>query len=181
MIKLRARWPVVVLGIVLVVMVIEYLPLQHGIDVASVIKPTKWRYYDTAMLAQSTANDRFRILIGIMSPFWSSGRRQTIRHAYSRFPKNLPVDIVYVEGDLDASSNLDKVLAAQRTAIAWENSTYHDIMHLNCTENMNEGKTYEFLKKVGQEFGHRYTHVMKTDDDAFVNIPGRVPLHTPSN
>ena len=37
---------------------------------------------------------------------------------------------------------------------------------------MNEGKTYEFLKKVGREFAGKYTHVMKSDDDAFINLPG---------
>jgi hypothetical protein len=115
-----------------------------------------------------------RLLIGVMSPYWASARRQVIRNAYSRFPINLPVDIVFVEGDLPAEGNKNRVLAAQRTVIGWENSTYHDIMHLDCIENMNDGKTYEFLKKVGQEFGHKYTHVMKTDDDSFVNIPGTI-------
>jgi Galactosyltransferase len=121
---------------------------------------------------QATNVEDFRLLIGVMSPFWSSARRQIIRHAYSRFPKDLPVDIVFVEGNLSAPSNEEKIQSMQHTVIQWENSTYHDIMHLECRENLNQGKTYEFLKKVGSEFGNRYTHVMKTDDDAFVNIPG---------
>jgi hypothetical protein len=120
----------------------------------------------------NSSNDDFRLLIGIMSPFWSSARRQIIRHAYSRFPQNLPVDIVFVEGNLTATSNEGRIQSTQHTVIQWENSTYHDIMHLDCRENLNNGKTYDFLKKVGQDFGRRYTHVMKTDDDAFVNIPG---------
>ena len=116
--------------------------------------------------------DGFRLLIGIMSPFWSSARRQIIRNAYSRFPRNLPVDIVFVEGTLSAPNNERRVQSMQHTVIEWENSTYGDIMHLDCIENLNNGKTYEFLKKVGHEFRQKYTHVMKTDDDAFVNIPG---------
>ena len=126
---------------------------------------------DTVASNGSTV-DEFRLLIGIMSPFWSSARRQIIRNAYSRFPRNLPVDIVFVEGTLSAPNNERRVQSMQHTVIEWENSTYGDIMHLDCIGNLNNGKTYEFLKKVGSEFRQKYTHVMKTDDDAFVNIPG---------
>ena len=125
----------------------------------------------SALNPETSAGD-FRLLIGIMSPFWAFARRQIIRHAYSRFPKTLPVDIFFVEGIVTASSNEEKINSAQQTVVDWENSTFHDIMHLDCKENMNEGKTYEFLKKVGNGFGNMYTHVLKTDDDAFINIPG---------
>ena len=114
----------------------------------------------------------FRILIGIMSPYWASHRRQIIRNAYSRFPKTLPVDIVFVEGNITAKINQDRARYAHQKVIEWENATYGDIIHLDCVENMNNGKTYEFMKKIGREFGHQYTHVMKSDDDAFVNLPG---------
>jgi hypothetical protein len=130
--------------------------------------------HDPAPLTPPQQPDDIRLLIGIMSPFWSSARRQIIRNAYSRFPKGLPVDVVFVEGNLtsDNERNHEKVLDMQRTAVSWENNTFHDIMHLNCTENLEYGKTYEYLKKAGLEFGNKYTHVMKTDDDSFVNIPG---------
>ena len=119
----------------------------------------------------------FRILIGVMSPYWASWRRQIVRNAYKRLSKTLPVDIVFVEGDLTVSNkNADRIRQMQRTVIDWENSTYGDIIHLDCDENMNKGKTYDFLKKVGQEFGHKYTHLLKTDDDAFINIPGLMTL-----
>lgn len=122
----------------------------------------------------TSRNDDFRLLIGVMSPQWSSSRRYFIRHAYAQFPQNLPVDVVFVQGDAPTWNpiNADKVAAAHRTQMLWENNTYHDIMHLDCEENLEEGKTYEYFKKVGLEFSHKYTHVMKTDDDSFVNIPG---------
>ena len=123
----------------------------------------------------------FRLLIGVMSPFWALSRRQMVRQAYSRLLNDLPVDIVFVEGNMSAAMNQDRVQSMQHTVIKWENSTYHDIMHLDCKENMNEGKTYQYLKKVGTEFAHKYTHVMKTDDDAFVNIPGISPCSFPSH
>lgn len=138
----------------------SHLPIESFIDHA-----------ETELSNNSTA-DNFRLLIGIMSPFWASARRQIIRNAYRRFPQNLPVDIMFVEGNLTAPNNEDRVQSMQRTVVEWENSTYGDIMHLDCIENLNNGKTYEFLKKVGHDFGRKYTHVMKTDDDAFVNIPG---------
>ena len=124
-------------------------------------------------------NDDIRLLIGVMSPFTSSHRRQIIRNAYRQFPKDLPVDVWFVAGDVYHKNeyNRDKVLQMQSNATRWENNTYHDIMKLPCLENLEDGKTYEYLKKVGLEFSDKYTHVMKTDDDSFVNIPG-LPLHT---
>src|SRR5579859_2236563 len=123
-------------------------------------------------------SDDIRLLIGVMSPFWASAKRQIIRNGYNRFPKDLPVDIVFVEGNMTNNNpeNYDKVLEMQRTAVSWENQTYGDIMHVDCVENLEYGKTYEYLSKVGREFSNVYTHVMKTDDDSFVNIPGN-PLY----
>jgi hypothetical protein len=127
----------------------------------------------TSPKAAKPSND-VRLLIGVMSPFWSSAKRQIIRNGYNQFPKDLPVDIVFVEGDMinNNPDNYDKVLEMQRTVVKWENETYGDIMHVDCVENMENGKTYEYLSKVGREFSDVYTHVMKSDDDSFINIPG---------
>jgi len=150
-----------------------YEPIPNSPDPAPDLLPIEdfVGHAETEPSNSSTADD-FRLLIGIMSPFWATARRQIIRNAYRRFPQDLPVDIMFVEGNLSAPNNEGRVQSMQYTVIKWENSTYGDIMHLNCIENLNNGKTYEFLKKVGGDFGHKYTHVMKTDDDAFVNIPG---------
>jgi len=121
---------------------------------------------------KSNGTPDIRILIGIMSPYWATARRQLVRNAYARFPKSLPIDIIFVEGNITAPINQGRARYAQHKAIEWENNTYGDILHLDCKENMNEGKTYEFLKKVGREFAGKYTHVMKSDDDAFINLPG---------
>jgi len=116
----------------------------------------------------------FRLLIGVMSPSWSSARRQIIRNAYHHFSSNLPVDVVFVQANTASinEKNSDRVMGMNQVAMTWENDTFHDILHLDCTENLVEGKTYEYLRKVGSEWSTRYTHVMKTDDDSFVNIPG---------
>jgi len=147
----------------------------------------------TASTATATAtaplvppSSDIRLLIGIMSPFVSSSRRHLLRAAYAQFPESLPVDILFVQGtlnnDVDGNPrNYRHQEAMQRTAARWENETQGvaggDILLLDCEENMVEGKTYEFFKTVGREWGHRgYTHVMKTDDDSFVNIPGTSPI-----
>jgi hypothetical protein len=111
-----------------------------------------------------------------MSPFASSTRRQMIRHVYSRF-SHLPVDIVFVQSNIPTPNpeNAQKVLAGQRNITIWENSTFGDIMHLDRESVVEDGISYDFFRKVGLEYGNRYTHVMKTDEDTFINIPGSPP------
>lgn len=120
-----------------------------------------------------SGNDDFRLLIGVMSPHWSAGRRHDIRNVYNQLSSDLPVDVFFVQGNISPwdDKNAKKVLSTFRTRMQWENDTFHDILHVECEENLIEGKTYEYFKKVGLEFSDRYTHVMKTDDDSFVNIP----------
>jgi hypothetical protein len=154
-------------------------------------KATQQASYKTLNNASSTStnytrlpNGDIRLLIGVMSPQWSSSRRYIIRDAYRRFPAALPVDVVFVHGETPTWSrrNAAKVVSTHRTQMLWENSTFHDILYLDCEENMEEGKTYEYFKKVGSEFSEKYTHVMKTDDDSFVNIPGiHILENFPSN
>lgn len=121
-----------------------------------------------------TQNKDFWILIGVMNPFHSGVRRSIMRNAYNRFPKDLPVDVWFVMGNVEPwnPGNAEKVMDTFHVAREWENDTHHDILDVDCVENMEEGKTYEYFKKVGREFSDRYTHVMKTDDDSFVNVPG---------
>jgi len=120
--------------------------------------------------------DDIRLLIGVMSPFASSARRQMIRHAYGHYT-HLPVDIVFVQANVPTSNpnNAQRVLEGQRNITIWENSTFGDIMHLDCEDVVEDGISYDFFRKVGLDFTTRYTHVMKTDEDTFINIPGTIP------
>ena len=52
----------------------------------------------------------------------------------------------------------------------WENQTFHDILYISYEENFEEGKMYEYFKKVNHEFSNKYIYIMKIDDDSFVNI-----------
>jgi hypothetical protein len=158
----------------------ETYEIVHGSTSSSSSPSPPSRPYSNPTNEWSPQSDHFRLLIGVMSPQWSSSRRYIIRNAYNQFPQDLPVDVVFVQGDAPPwnDRNADKVIDTQWTEMLWENNTFHDIMHLDCEENLEEGKTYEYFKKVGLEFSERYTHVMKTDDDSFVNIPG-IPTTQP--
>jgi len=147
----------------------------HPIPQQQPTSPTsEWDIGEPVRQIYQDPTKEFRILVGVMSPFQKAARRYLMRSAYSQFPKDLPVDVWFVMGDVDPWNpvNAERVLDSSRIARDWENSTHHDVMLVDCTENMEQGKTYEYLKKVGREFSNRYTHVMKTDDDSFVNLPG---------
>jgi hypothetical protein len=142
--------------------------------------PTYIAYNQTAPAVANNhafAGNDFRVLIGVMSPFAAGARRQMIRHAYWHFP-HLPVDVVFVQANLPTfnSLNAQRILDGQRNITLWENGTFGDIMHLDCTEVLEDGISYEYFRKVGLDLGKRYTHVMKTDENTFINIPGTIPL-----
>ena len=147
--------------------------------------PTYIAHNNTAPAVTNThvfaAND-VRVLIGVMSPFAAGARRQMIRHAYSHFP-HLPVDVVFVQANIPTSKalNAQRILDGQRNITVWENSTFGDIMHLDCAEVVEDGISYEYFRKVGLDFGNRYTHIMKTDENTFINIPGTIPHHADAN
>ncbi|MQM01433.1 hypothetical protein Taro_034187 [Colocasia esculenta] len=68
-----------------------------------------------------------------------------------------------------------------RVMVALEIMRYDDIIVLNCSENMNSGKTYAFLSSLpglfsgGANGGDKpFDFVMKTDDDAYIRYPGLV-------
>ncbi|KAI3982984.1 hypothetical protein MKX01_010467 [Papaver californicum] len=50
---------------------------------------------------------------------------------------------------------------------------FHDIIILNCTENMNSGKTYTYFSSLTHILPRSYDYVMKADDGVFVRL---VPL-----
>lgn len=109
-----------------------------------------------------------------MSPYAKAARREIIRLAYNQFNKDLPVDVFFVRGYMKSPNekNADKVREMQYNVSRWENETYGDILQLECEEHMHQGKIYEYFTRVATDWKDKYTHVMKADDDSFINIPG---------
>ncbi|WOK94054.1 hypothetical protein Cni_G02756 [Canna indica] len=58
-----------------------------------------------------------------------------------------------------------------RRSSAVEILLYHDIIILNCTENMDKGKMYTYLSSVSHLFdASPYDYVMKADDDTYFQL-----------
>ncbi|KAK8953062.1 putative beta-1,3-galactosyltransferase 16 [Platanthera guangdongensis] len=112
----------------------------------------------------------FRLLIGVLTRADLYERRQFIRLANSLQPHpssfSASIDIHFVFCSLYKED--------QRTLVAMEILRYDDIIILNCTENMNDGKTYAFFSSLPSLFNasrRPYDYVMKADDDTYLRLP----------
>ncbi|CAL9041584.1 unnamed protein product, partial [Musa banksii] len=114
-----------------------------------------------------TVEPDFRLLLGVLTSADLYERRHLLRLVYS-LQTNLTahVDVRFV------LCNLTK--EEQRVLVAMEIMRYDDIIILNCTENMNEGKTYAYFASPPKLFdGDRppYDFVVKADDDIYFRLP----------
>lgn len=61
--------------------------------------------------------------------------------------------------------------------LKWEQDRYEDLQILNISENMNEGKSYEYFASLAGMFpsdnprDRPYDYAMKADDDTLLNLP----------
>lgn len=106
--------------------------------------------------------DSERILIAVFTTSKPDKfiRRNLIRNTYLKY-KPLHFDFKFVIGKTQVEED--------ESLIAFESSLYHDILHLNVIENMDDGKTIDFFTTIAA--GKRYRLVMKTDDDVFLHLP----------
>lgn len=99
-------------------------------------------------------------------------RRHVLRTVYSHAQTLIPDDVVFDvrfvvgqarEGTSDAMTST-------------EASTYRDILELEVSENMNDGKTWAFFDHVRRRLLSRlhYDLVLKVDDDAYLHLPNAV-------
>ncbi|URE47858.1 Galactosyltransferase [Musa troglodytarum] len=112
-----------------------------------------------------------RVLLGVLTVPDAYERRSLVRRAYllqqPRLVGKALVDVRFV------LCNLTK--EEQRVLVAMEIMLYGDIMILNCTENVNDGKTYNYFSSLPRTLGgaddrRPYDYVIKTDDDTYYRL-----------
>lgn len=125
----------------------------------------------TTTTLQDDANDvvePLRILIGILTLPDQYLRRNFLRQVYGvqPHPANARVDVKFVFCNLTKDD--------QRLLVALEILHYDDIIILNCTENMNNGKTFTYFSSLPALLSPAdtakppYHYVMKADDDTYI-------------
>lgn len=119
----------------------------------------------------STNPEQVRLLLGVVTVWDKIERRQLIRQLYQLSLRNVSSKIaddvvrtIFVVGKPTSDT--------ARAILEWESEVYGDILILDgVSENMNSGKTYNFLKSLHeweilyQDGG--WTHVGKVDDDTW--------------
>ncbi|KAJ4960745.1 hypothetical protein NE237_020655 [Protea cynaroides] len=106
---------------------------------------------------------QFSLLIGILTRPDAYDRRHFLRLIYGI--QSSPVANIAIKFVLCTLTKED-----QRMYIALEILRFDDIIILNCTENMNSGKTYTYFSSLPHILSHTYDYVMKADDDVFLRL-----------
>ncbi|XP_023767450.1 beta-1,3-galactosyltransferase pvg3 [Lactuca sativa] len=106
---------------------------------------------------------RFSLLIGILTRADKHEHRHFLRLIYGIQSSPLAqIDLKFV------FCNLTK--QEQRVLISFEILKFNDIIILNCSENMNDGKTYTYFSSLPNILSHPYDYVMKADDDVYFRL-----------
>jgi hypothetical protein len=128
-----------------------------------------YRYRNSGPALQNY--DQIRLFIGIVTEWDKIERRHLMRHLYPLSLQNqtesLCTDVVRTVFVICEPNS-----ETAKSVLQWESDVFGDLMILNgVEENMNEGKTYHFLKALhdwdilDQDGG--WTHVGKVDDDTW--------------
>ncbi|CAA2980690.1 hydroxyproline O-galactosyltransferase GALT3-like [Olea europaea subsp. europaea] len=119
----------------------------------------------TTITLQNTSSpqQKFSLLIGILTRPDNYDRRHFLRLIYGIQSSPIAqIDVKFV------FCNLTK--PEQRVFIALEIMRFNDIIILNCSENMNSGKTYTYFSTLPRILSRQYDYVMKADDDIFIRL-----------
>ncbi|XP_077236773.1 galactosyltransferase family protein [Tasmannia lanceolata] len=117
----------------------------------------------------SSPQPDFRLLIGILTLPDQYPRRNLLRQVYGiQTPTKAQIDVKFVFCNLTKDDHL--------VLVALEIMRYNDIIILNCTENMNSGKTYTYFSSLPDILdssdgeAYPYDYVMKADDDIYFRL-----------
>ncbi|XP_076885056.1 hydroxyproline O-galactosyltransferase GALT3-like [Bidens hawaiensis] len=132
---------------------------------------------DNSTLPIHSSDDEIRVLIGILTLPDQYNRRHFLRLVYgTQSVSRGRVDVRFVFCNLTKED--------QNVLVALEIMRYDDIIILNCTENMNRGKTHTFFSSLPDMLKDEpdgpsgsyppYHYVMKGDDDAYFRLDNLV-------
>jgi hypothetical protein len=106
-----------------------------------------------------------RVFLGVLTRPDMYERRALLRLAYALQPRpaRAVIDVRFIFCNLDKED--DRVL------VALEIIAHGDVVVLNCTENMDGGKTYDYFSTIPRIFADEpYDYVGKTDDDTHYRL-----------
>ncbi|MQL76716.1 hypothetical protein Taro_009102 [Colocasia esculenta] len=105
----------------------------------------------------------FSMFVGVLTRADLYTARHRLRLAYGAQPKTVAdIDLRFIFCNLTKED--------QRVLVGLEILLYNDIIILNCTENMNDGKTFTYFSSLPKILPRKYDYVMKTDDDTFFRL-----------
>ncbi|PHT90384.1 hypothetical protein T459_05497 [Capsicum annuum] len=119
---------------------------------------------NTILLPGATQmNTQFTLLIGIFTRPGNFDRRRFLRLVYGI--QSTPIAHIDVKFIFCNITNTE-----QQFFVALEIMRFNDIIILNCSENMNSGKTYTYFSTLPQILVTHYDYVMKADDDVYLRL-----------
>lgn len=119
--------------------------------------------YATTLHNSPHSKLQFSLLIGILTRADNYDRRHFLRLVYGIQSSPIAkIDVKFI------FCNLTK--PEQRVLISLEILRFNDIIILNCSENMNSGKTYTYFSSLPRILSYHYNYVMKADDDVFLRL-----------
>ncbi|KAF8019040.1 hypothetical protein BT93_H3807 [Corymbia citriodora subsp. variegata] len=113
--------------------------------------------------ALATSGNQFSLLIGVLTRPNNYDRRHFLRLVYGI--QSFPIAEVEVKFVFCRVTNRE-----QKIFLALEILRFNDIIILNCTENMNFGKTYTYFSSLPEILPRRYNYIMKADDDVYIRL-----------
>ena len=114
-----------------------------------------------------------RLFIGVLTTPEKYCSRHFMRLVYGTQP-SIPravVDVRFVLCRLTSDE--------QKVMVSLEILQFKDVIVLNCTENLNSGKTHTFFSSLPSILPSSYDYVLKSDDDAYVRVPELVAALEP--
>ena len=125
------------------------------------IQPSKIQQFSNISIpSKFNLKDESKFLfVGVLTMISKFHRRSMIRDCYLRnVPKGVHVKFIFGKPKNEYEQNL----------LDMESSLYDDVVVLDNEENLDDGKTWHFLKWADSLVG--YDFLLKTDDDVFLHL-----------